>query len=84
MSFLLLYVGEGRKFDERAVSTGLRSLKGAKPLRPDDDCLSSFEYASGDDVTTIRFKKDQKTIAIDGTGNASLCAALHIPVPVVR
>jgi hypothetical protein len=80
MSFLLLYLGEGRKFDDHALSCSLSTLDGAKSIRPDDDCLLSYEYQHGDDVTTIRCMKDLETIAIDGAGSASLCAALHIQV----
>jgi hypothetical protein len=78
MPFLLLYVGEGRKFDQEAITNSLRALKGARPLNPCDDCLSTYDYKRGDDFTTIRFKKDQETIVIDGSGEASLYAALHI------
>jgi hypothetical protein len=78
MPFLLLYVGEGRRFDQQAIIGSLQALKGARPLKPCEDCLSTYHYDRGSDFTTIRFKKDQETIVIDGTGEASLHAALHI------
>ena len=78
MSFLLLYIDEGCKFDKQAVTSAIRSLNGAKLVRPDDDCLCMYDYAKGNDATTIRLMKDKETIAIDGTGDASLYAALHI------
>jgi hypothetical protein len=78
MPFLLLYIGEGRLFDERAVTNSLQKLRGAKPGEPEADCLLTYQYEKGNDVTTIRFKKDQETIVIDGSGEASLSAALHI------
>ena len=78
MPFLLLYIGEGKKFDQQAVTNGLRALKGAKPLQPPEDCLAMYTYRKGNDFTTIRFKKDQETIVVDGLGEASLSAVLHI------
>jgi hypothetical protein len=78
MSFFLLYPDDGRKFDESAVDKSLRNLNGARPLQPYHDCLSRYEYQAAGDVTTIEFKKDLETIVVDGTGKASLCAALHI------
>ena len=78
MPFLILYIGEGRKFDSHAVTYGLEKLKGAKPLEPDDDSWAAYQYEKGNDFTTIRFKKDQETIVIDGSGETSLAAAVHI------
>jgi hypothetical protein len=78
MPFLLLYIGKGRKFQRPAVTNALQALSGAKPLRPCDDCLSTYQYVTGRDSTIIRFKSDQETIVIDGSGDASLFAALHI------
>lgn len=78
MPFLMLYLGEGRKFDSQAATNVVEKLEGAKPLEPDDECRVTYRYESGDDFTTIRFKKDQETIVIDGSGEASLAAAVHI------
>jgi hypothetical protein len=78
MPFLLLYVAEGRKFDEQAVTRVLQQLNGSKPLQRDDDSLSTYQYERGNDITTIRLKKDRDTIVIDGSGEASLAAAVHI------
>ena len=78
MPFLILYIGEGRKFDQPAVTNAIKHLKGVKTLQPCDDCVSSFQYEEGNDFTIIRFKNDQETIVIDGSGEASLSAALQI------
>ena len=78
MPFLLLYLGEGQKFDQEAVAQGLQNLEGAVPLKSSSDCLFVYQYEIANDFTTIRFKKDRETIVIDGAGEASLSAALHI------
>ena len=76
MPFLLLYIGEGRKFDQQAVTNALRNW--AEPSQPCEGCLATYQFKSGDDFTIIRFKNDEETIVIDGSGEASLSAALHI------
>jgi hypothetical protein len=78
MPFLLLYIGEGMRFDQEKIAKALRELSGAMPLDPCEGCLSTYHYEQDDDFTTIEFKADQETIVIDGTGDASLTAALHI------
>jgi hypothetical protein len=76
--FLLLYLGEGRRFDKRLITNALATLKGATLLKPRANYLSFYQYESGHDSTTIALKSDLDTIKIDGSGEASLVAALHI------
>jgi hypothetical protein len=78
MPFLLLYVDGGGKFDRRTIAKSLEALKGAKRLEPCEDYSLTYDYEKGDDFTTIRFRQDRETIVIDGSGEASLYAALHI------
>jgi hypothetical protein len=78
MPFLLLYVGEGRKFNQPGVTNAIKQLNGITTVQPCDDCSSTHQYEEGNDFTIIRFKNDQETIVIDGSGEASLSAALQI------
>jgi hypothetical protein len=78
MPFLLLYLGEGQKFDQEAVAHGLQALEGATPTKSSGDCLLTYQYGTANDFTIIRFKEDRETIVIDGDGEASLSVALHI------
>jgi hypothetical protein len=77
MPFLLLYIGEGQKFDQSLVTACLKELRGATQYSS-PDYLSAYLFEKGPDSTTICLKKDQETIVIDGEGEASLSAALHI------
>ncbi len=76
MPFLLLYVGESRKFEHLAITHAIQNW--AEPSIPCDDCLATYRFKKGDDFTTIRIKNDGETIVIDGSGDASLTAALQI------
>lgn len=78
MPFLLLYIGEDRKFDPQLVANGLNSLKGAEAQASSPNYLLMYEFAKGADLTTIGLKTDRKAIVIDGSGEASLAAALYI------
>lgn len=76
MSFVLLYIGEGRKFDQQALTNALEHW--ADPSPACEDCLATYQFTSGDDFAIIRFTHDKETIVIDGSGDASLSAALRI------
>jgi hypothetical protein len=71
MSFMLLYIGEGRAFDAGAINRALVS-SGAVPRESDGpDALPAFDYELGEEFTRIRVKDDLETVVIDGSGPAS-------------
>lgn len=78
MPFLILYLGEKQKFDKMAIAEGLEQIEGVKPQAPSDGSVLTYRYEYGNDFTTIKLKDDQETIIIDGSGKASLAAALGI------
>jgi hypothetical protein len=78
MPFLILDIGEGRHFDKRLIVNALANLKGATPRKRLDNHLVFYRYETADDSTTIALENDLETISIDGSGKASLFAALHI------
>jgi hypothetical protein len=71
MPFLLLYLGDEQRFDERLITNALANLKGARPLKPGRNHLVFYHFERADDSTTIAFKKDRETITIDGSGHAA-------------
>jgi hypothetical protein len=78
MAFLLLYMGEGQKFDGHEIETSLQALEGANSLKTSQSRSLAYEYHRRDDFTTIQLDHNQETIMFDGSGEASLSAALHI------
>jgi len=76
MPFLILYLRDGQKFDKNVIARGLEQIDGVKPLLGDSALEYSYRY--GNDQTDIRLRKDEETIVIDGSGEASLDAALRI------
>ena len=74
MSFLLLYLGQGRTFDADHIRRSLTELPGLREAG--GERTIHCEYALNDDVTTIRLAPDRETVVIEGQGEASLAAAV--------
>jgi len=78
MSFLLLYLGEGRTFDADHIRRLLTELPCEYLREAGGEKTIHCEYALNDDVTTIRLAPDRETVIIEGQGEASLEAAVAI------
>ncbi len=78
MPFLMLYVGEGKKFDGEPIVRGLSAMQFVRLLPASPEYMFCCEYRTGQDSTIIRISKDWQTIAIDGMGEASVSASLQI------
>jgi hypothetical protein len=76
MSFLRLHVAEGRRLDQQAVTKGFLEMERATLMEPSRDCESTCYHEPENDFTVIRFKKDHKTIVINGSGEATLLRVL--------
>jgi hypothetical protein len=77
-SSLILYLGEGQRFDLPIVSDAIVEFGGMRCARPEGDTTQEFDYDVGDSFTAIRFLRDGESIAIDGEGPAALDAAIKI------
>lgn len=79
MSFLLLYIGEGKKFDSERIEQMLKHSRNVHDLGDGGEgTLFQCEYRLDNDFTEVRLKDDLETIVIDGMGSASLQAAIDI------
>lgn len=80
MNFLLLFRVDGGTLDEGRVLMALEEMPGVSALRVRKGVGSVLEceYDLEGDATLIRLKDDLETIAISGTGEASLTAALEL------
>jgi hypothetical protein len=74
-----MYLGEGRRFDRERVLSTLRNTPGVSRLSTDGDRSAvSCEFRYHDDFTIIRLASDQETVVIEGSGDASLQAAVML------
>ena len=78
MPFLVLYLGEGVKFDRGRVEHALLTSPHARSNPPTPGCLFAYDYRVGSEIVEVRLKNDGETIVIDGIGSAGLSAALEI------
>lgn len=83
MDILILYIGEGVRFDREAVSAALHSVRGTYDHK--ENTLGSllecrFDWA--DDSTIVRLTEDQESISLSGSGDASLKLALELQASV--
>lgn len=78
MSFLLLYVDEGVKFNEELLTAGIEKFAAKQQSAHARNKSLLFDFAFNDDRTTIGINRDLESVAIDGSGIASLEAAVRI------
>lgn len=80
MDFLLLYIGEGIRFDREEVKRVLRDIPGIRNLeeRAGVGWWLQAQLDEGNDSTIIRLVTDEESISISGSGDASLKAAVEI------
>jgi hypothetical protein len=74
MRRLLIYISETEKFDAELVRRFLNCTPGVHGVRerPDDIALLMANYDFAGDITLFELKEDLETVAIGGTGIASL------------
>ncbi|MBI2840519.1 MAG: hypothetical protein HYX75_19540 [Acidobacteria bacterium] len=80
MDFLLLYIGEGMRFDREEVKRVFRELPGVRNFeeRAGVGWWLQAHLDEGNDSTIIRLVTDEESISVSGSGDASLKAAVAI------
>jgi hypothetical protein len=75
---LMLYLGEGLRFDPRIVRDAIVEFGGVRCARPEGDTTEEYDYEFADDYTTLRIPENCHFVSFDGRGPASQDAALKI------
>src|SRR6266849_6820451 len=79
MTKLLIYLGEGEKFDFDQVVLAITSIRGVANPRSGDFIGALFEcdYHLGNRETIVRVSKSLETVTVEGEGDESLSFALE-------
>jgi hypothetical protein len=74
MSFLLLYIGEGRPFDEQRIRSFWVGCPNISELRENAMVGAALDanFKFGNDSIIVELKKDRETIALSDIGEASI------------
>jgi hypothetical protein len=80
MNKLLIYIGEGKKFDVNATINAIKSMEGVSDVRKGNFIGAIFEcaYFANDRSTVIRISPEAETITAEGLGDESLEFALQL------
>lgn len=80
MSKLLIYIGEGQKFDIPAVIQRISSMNGVSNARVGSFVGAVFEceYTFNGRNTIVRISPDAETITVEGLGDESLDFAVKL------
>lgn len=68
MSKLLIYIGEGIKFDLDETISAIKDIDGVTDAKSGDFIGAVFECAFADGDVIVRISKDCETITTDGSG----------------
>jgi hypothetical protein len=80
MSFLLIYIGEGQRFDVDAVTAALRNIPGVDRIKVTDVFKGLIEATcdTGSDSVIVRVTEDAESISLSNDGDAALKVALDL------
>jgi hypothetical protein len=80
MTKLLIFIGEGQKFEVDATIDAIVSMAGTTKAKRGDfiGALFECEYRYAEESTVIRISPDAETVTVEGLGTSSLSFAVEL------
>jgi hypothetical protein len=80
MSKLLIYIGEGQKFDLDRTTAAIAAIGGVSNVRQGNFIGAVFEcdYSHTGRATVVRISKDLETVTVEGLGDEAMDFAIKL------